>query len=671
MKISLEWLRQYLPTAPDALACGDALTMAGLPTENFESHGADTVLDVEVTSNRGDCLSHVGIARELAALLRLGVTEPAIGQAVPRAVERGAKTDGLTVAVEEPGLCPVYTARVIRGVKVGPSPAWMVRRLEACGLRAVNNIVDVTNYVLFELGQPLHTFDLSQVKGNQVIVRRARAGESLTSIDGHVRKLTADMLVIADLDRPVALTGVMGGKDSEVSGATTDVLLESAVFDPLSVRKTSRALQLRSDSSHRFERGIPLSLPEVASARAAGLIVELGGGTVSRELAVAGKLGATAKPLTLRLSSVRRTLGIEVSAEAAADALGRLRFGPTIVGDSIAVVVPPDRLDVNVEIDLVEEVARVIGYEQIPLREAISITVTPPQRPQTVMEKIRSILVASGFFEAITFSFVADSMRDAILPPEAAGLPRAMHGVRKADGSLRPSCLPGLMEAQRRNEAAGTREVRLFEVGSTFYLDGLANLVETQKLALLSTDEPRQLRGVVEQLLATLDGERDVVMTPVQRKGYFRAVEIRWGGKVIGLLGVAHGELSAKLDLRSAPAMAELDVLPLIELARLVPQLRALPRFPAVDRDLSLVVEDSVRFAEIESLIAGLGLANLEACQFVTTYRGKPLEKGKKSVTVKLVFRRTDGTLTAEEADASVQKVVTKAAGALAATLRA
>jgi phenylalanyl-tRNA synthetase beta chain len=666
MKISLEWLRQYLPKAPDAHICGEALTMAGLPTENFEVHGADTVLDVEVTSNRGDCLSHLGVARELGALLRLDVTELASG---PEAA-RSTSVDGVKVAVEDPTLCPVYTARVIRGAKVGPSPAWMVRRLEACGLRAVNNVVDVTNYVLFELGQPLHAFDLRQLQANQLVVRRARAGESLTSIDGHVRKLTPDMLVIADAGRAVALAGVMGGKDSEVSAGTTDILLESAVFDPLSVRKTSRSLQLRSDSSHRFERGIPLSLPEAASARAAELIVELAGGTLSRELAVAGKLGAAPKPLALRLASIRRTLGIEVSAEAAADALSRLRFRPKISGDSVEVEVPADRMDVNVEIDLVEEVARVIGYEQIPLREAISITVTPPQRPQKVMEKVRSVLVGSGYFEAITFSFVADGVRDAILPPEAAGLPRALHGVRKADGSLRPSCLPGLMEAQRRNEAAGTREVRLFEVGSTFYLDGNASLVERRKLALLTTDEPRQLRGVVEQLLATLDSGRKAEFAPVSRKGYFRAVEIRWGGQAIGLMGVADAALSAKLDLRVAPSIAEIEIVPLIEMTRLVPQLTPLPRFPAVERDLSLVVEDSVRFAEIESLISGLKLANLEACQFVTTYRGKPLEKGKKSVTVKLLFRRVDGTLTAEEADASVQMVVERAVETLAATLR-
>ena len=667
MKISLEWLREYLPEVGGASVCGEALTMAGLPTENFETLGNDTVMDVEVTSNRGDCLSHLGVARELGALLGHAVREPAGG----RKVGVAGAVDGWRLVVEDATLCPLYTARVIRGVKVGPSPAWLARRLEAVGVRPVNNIVDVTNYVLFELGQPLHAFDAGRLSGGTISVRRARAGETINTLDGHVRKLSGEMLVVADGDKPVALAGLMGGKESEVTEATTDILLESAIFDPLAVRRMSRALQLRTDGSHRFERGIPTDLPEAASARAADLIMQLAGGIGSADLGVVGELQRKARTVSLRMASLKRTLGIDVATGTAVDALARLRFAPKVDGETIIVTVPGDRLDVSSEIDLVEEVTRMIGYEQIPMKQSVSIVLAPPQRPQVVMEKVRTVLTGSGYFEAITFSFVADGVRGAFLPPGAAGLPRALHGVRKADGHLRPSCLPGLMEAQRRNEAAGTRDVRLFEVGSTFVLSEKAEIEETRKLAILSTDEPRKLRGIIEQLFAVIDSAVSVSFTPVQRKGYFRAVEVAFGGNVVGVMGVADTALAAKMDLRVQPSVAEIDVLPLIDSARLVPQLSPLPRFPAVDRDLSLVVEESIRYAQIESLVAELQMANLEACQFVTTYRGKPLDKGKKSVTVKLVFRKPDGTLTAEDADGAIQAVVTKAATSLGATLRA
>jgi len=297
----MEWLGEYLPKPPDAPAAGEALTMGGLPVEVFEQHGDDTVIDVEVTSNRGDCLSHVGVARELSALMDRELREP-------KTVVAEATTPAssvTSVAIGALDLCPHYTARVIRNVKIGPSPAWMQRRLEAVGLRPINNVVDVTNYVLFELGQPLHAFDFDKLDGRRIVVRRARNGEKLVSIDGHERKLADDMLVIADAARPVAVAGVMGGRDTEVSLATANVLLESARFDPLSVRRTSRTLGLKSDSSYRFERGIDPALPERASARAAQLIVETAGGEILSGIVSAGASGATPQRLSLRLALLR------------------------------------------------------------------------------------------------------------------------------------------------------------------------------------------------------------------------------------------------------------------------------------------------------------------------------------------------------------------------------
>src|SRR5688572_7648221 len=369
MNISLEWLRDFLPKPVDAGAAADALIRGGFPVENIVQRGEDTVLDVEVTSNRGDCLSHVGVAREMSALLNVPFKSEQ-----SRPAETGPPVKDVTsVVIEARDLCPHYVARVIRGVKSCPSPAWMVRRLEGVGLRSINNVVDVTNYVMFEMGQPLHAFDFDRLRGKKIIVREARLGEKITSIDGHERRLAAGMLVIADAERPVALAGVMGGIDSEVSGATVNVLLESARFDPLSVRKTARALAMKSDSSYRFERGIDPTLPERASLRAAQLIVEVAGGELLSGSAVAGESGHRPKQLALRLSRLKQVLGVDLPAQDAVTALARLQLSPTLSGDTIHVTVPSWRLDLNLEIDLVEEVARVIGYDRVPVRDEIAI----------------------------------------------------------------------------------------------------------------------------------------------------------------------------------------------------------------------------------------------------------------------------------------------------------
>src|SRR3954447_18466073 len=306
MKISLNWLADHLPRPLTPEAAADALTNGGLPVEVIECHGDDTVIDVEVTSNRGDCLSHVGVARELAALLNREFRDVR-----PAVTETTTPASSVTsVRIEAPDLSPHYTARVLRGVRLGPSPDWMVRRLEAVGLRAINNIVDVTNYVMFELGQPLHAFDFDKLEGKRIVVRRAAEKEKIVSIDGHERALTPGMLVIADATKPVALAGVMGGAESEVSNSTVNVLLESARFDPLSVRKTARALAMKSDSSYRFERGIDPTLPERASLRAAQLILETAGGQLFAGLVEEGASGHQPKQLILRLSKVQQVLGV-------------------------------------------------------------------------------------------------------------------------------------------------------------------------------------------------------------------------------------------------------------------------------------------------------------------------------------------------------------------------
>jgi phenylalanyl-tRNA synthetase beta chain len=352
MKISLDWLGEYLPGAArevGAERAAEALMNGGLPVEVIERVGDDTMIDVEVTSNRADCLSHVGVGRELAALLgrEFRGVSPRVAEATPPA-------SSVTSVENSAGdLCSYYSARVIRGVRVGPSPAWMVKRLEAVGLRSINNVVDVTNYVLLELGQPLHAFDFDRLEGKRIVVRRALGGERMVAIDGKAYELKPDMLVIADAKHAVAIAGVMGGKATEVTGQTVNVLLESARFDPLAIRRTSRALALRSDSSYRFERGIDPTLAEVASVRAAQLIVEVGGGEVMSGVVAAGEgsgfgVQGSGKRLALRLPKIRAVLGIDVSANEAVDALKRLGFAPVLEGEAIECGVPSWRQDVSI-----------------------------------------------------------------------------------------------------------------------------------------------------------------------------------------------------------------------------------------------------------------------------------------------------------------------------------
>jgi phenylalanyl-tRNA synthetase beta chain len=659
MKISLEWLREHLPGTVPPEQAAEALTHGGFPVEHIDTCGDDTVLDVEVTSNRGDLLSHVGVARELSALLNREFR-----QVIPKAGESSSPASAVTsVAIDASDLCPHYTARVIRNVKVGPSPAWLARRLEAVGLRPISNVVDVTNYVMFEMGQPLHAFDLDRLGGRRIVVRRAKVGENLITIDGHERELTADMLVIADASRPVALAGVMGGRDSEVSERTSNVLLESARFDPLTVRKAARALDLRSDSSYRFERGIDPTLAERASLRAAQLILETAGGELLSGLVSAGATGHQPKRISLRPARLRQVLGVELPTAEVLDAFRRLGLSPVQHADRIDVTVPSHRLDINIEADLVEEAARVLGYERVPVRDEIAIRVTPPEPARKATDMIRSTLVAGGYFEAVTFGFLSDALAADFVPPEAradAPLPRADASVRKKDASLRPSILPGLLEAVRRNEAAGTAGARLYEIGSTFWNRPGGGVEERQRLGLVGGPDVREVRGVVEKLLSRLDARRTVRVIPDQRPGYARGAcgRIEWDGAPVGYLGRVARPVADKLSLRELPAAAELEMAPLLTGAQLVPQLHKPPAYPAAPRDLSLVLPESVRYEAVEQLIRALNPPALEEVRYVTTYRGKPLEQGTKSVTVTLMFRSPQRTLTGDEVEVAVQKVV-------------
>jgi phenylalanyl-tRNA synthetase beta chain len=660
MRISLEWLESFTPGPLVAQAAAEALTAGGLNVESVQNIGEDVVLDVEVTSNRGDCLCHVGIAREVAALMgRTFKFDERPGKGM-------AESAGVDVSIESTSRCPHYTARLIRGVTIRPSPPAIARRLAAVGLRPINNVVDVTNYVLMEMGQPLHAFDFARIGGGRIVVRDAKAGEKIVTLDGHERGLAPSMLVIADASRPLAMAGIMGGAESQVTEATKDILLESAVFDPLTVRRASRALALRSDSSYRFERGIDPTLPVRASVRATELILETAGGTLTGGLASAGGEGYQARTLQLRLSRLAQVLGISIHADEILRVFSRLQFSPVLEGEVIKIQVPSWRLDLTIEADLIEEAARLIGYDRLPVRPEIAIRLQPPDAGARAVETIRQMLVAAGFFEAVTFSFVSDALKDDFFVPGSKAL-RADATVRKADATLRPSVLPGLLEAVRRNESNGTPDARLFEIGSVFLAGG-----EVRTVAWVGGKNWAEVRGVAEALLAKLDAAKTIQFIADERVGFERGAcaRVEWNGKPIGFAGQMARTVAEKLSLREPPYACELELPPLIAGAVSVARLKPLPQFPPARRDLSLVVDESTPYERIEQTLRNSRPPNLEEIEYVTTYRGKPLESGKKSVTVTLVFRLESGTLTSEQVEAAVATAFAAAAKELGAVLR-
>jgi len=670
MKISLEWLSDFVDGPLDGEVIAEALTGAGFPIESIETVAGDTVFDVEVTSNRGDCLCYLGMAREVAALLQRPLKQPAGMATAGSAVSQSGAAE-ISVAIESPA-CFYYTGRVIQNVKIGPSPQWMIRRLTAIGVRPISNVVDVTNYVMFEMGQPLHAFDMAHIGGGKIIVRQARPGEKLTSIDGHERELSGSMLVIADATRPIALAGVMGGRDSEVTDSTHAVVLESARFDPMSVRSTARALQMRSDSSYRFERGIDPTQADAAGRRAADLIAQIAGGVLAGDVAADGK-GNSAEKVTIELrpDKIRGVLGIDVPLEQAEGILRRLGFVVSRSAGGLSVNVPSWRADVRVAVDLVEEIARMMGYDKIPVREEISIRVVPPSPSTKAVDAIRDALAGAGYFEAITFSFVSDVLAEDFTP-HGAKLARVESVTRKADARLRPSVIPGLLESLARNEKNGTADAKLFEIGATFVGEADDSVTEKVVVGLAGGEDFGELRGAIEMLLGRLDRLRGVKVIADERTGFAAGAcgRIEWGDRAVGYLGRISRRVAEKVSLRSAPMAAELDLAELLAGARDVPKLAALPRFPAIVRDVALVVDEALAYEKLAELVAGLSLENLETMTHVSTYRGKPIPAGKKSVAVALAFRSPTGTLLAEQVEPLVQRVVEAAAARLAAARR-
>jgi phenylalanyl-tRNA synthetase beta chain len=658
MLVSWNWLKDYvaLPMPHDELVA--RLSMAGLNHEESRSLSGDTVIDLEVTSNRPDCLGHVGVAREIAVLFQqpLQVPDPQPPETDPPVSER------TRVPIQCPELCSRYTARVIQGVRIGPSPAWLAERLQAVGIAAINNVVDVTNYVMMECGQPLHAFDFAQLLGREIIVRQAQAGEQFAAINHKLYDLEPGMCVIADAERPVALGGVMGGADTEVAESTTDVLIEAADFAPISIRTTARKLVLHSPSSYRFERGVdPLGI-DWASRRCCELILQTAGGRLARGVVAVGAAAAPRAPIVLRLSQLPRVLGITITADDVRRILTALGCAETAADQRTVTVVPPTwRRDLTREIDLVEEVARVHGYDRIP--EDVGVPMAPSHRSDSdrVLAKVRHVLTAAGFDEAMTVSVVPQSLSEVFSPWTSAAPLRAHTPMLKGADHLRRSLIPSLLEARRINESLANPVVELFET-AWVYLPQAGQLpAEQWTLGIASGGGYYHLKGVAEALAAALNPalRLEVADTHQPLLDPAKSCQLQIAGRVVGYLGEISAEGLRQAGLRNAAAVAELNLDALARLAQLIPQHVEQSPYPAIDRDLNLVVAEGVRWNVLAETVRQAVGDTLEMLRYQETYRDSKRDgAGKKRLLFSITLRSSQRTLTNEEADQIRQAVV-------------
>ncbi|HUS59084.1 MAG TPA: phenylalanine--tRNA ligase subunit beta [Planctomycetota bacterium] len=666
MKVSYNWLKDYCDFSASVDELVAMLTIAGSEVESYDKAGNDYCITLEIKSNRSDLLGIMGIAREVAAITGKPLRRPSVAYKP----DTSPVSKWTSVEVPAPDLCPRYTARVITGVKVGPSPRWLAERLEAVGLRSINNVVDVTNYVMMECGQPLHAFDLDTLAGRKIIVRRAAAGETITTIDDIERRLTRENLVIADARRPVAVAGIMGGADTEVTAATRNVLLESAVFNPVSVRRTARAIGLASDASYRFERGVDPIGTEWASRRSVALIAQLTGGTPADGIADANAIDLTPKKVTMRVPRIRRILGMDVPAAEAADILARLEFDVLSRSDSeITVAVPSFRAaDVYREIDLIEEVGRIHGYDKVPLDSAMTIKVGATSKFEKCERLVRSVLSGCGLSEAISSSFLTPALAGSV-NLWGGEVVQVANPLRAEESALRSCLIASLLHVKAINQSRGVPRCELFELGRVF----LGPMAEKSCVAIMEEDGFYDLKGIVQLLLDRFGLQHSASMQPAAGVASFKeghAVKVSAGHTLLGYYGQIADALIGRFDLKGAIWLAELDFDALAELAVLERKSQAIPKFPAIDRDLALIVDEAVTWQQVVESINALAEPLRESVSFLNVYRGKPIEPGRKSLALSMRYRSPERTLTNEEVNAAQERLIKHLEKALGATLR-
>ncbi len=640
----------------------------------------DVVYDVGITPNRPDLLSHYGVAREIGILVG---RKPRL----PKVKVKEAKTlitKHFSVTVEDKYNCPRFAVRMIRGVTVGPSPDWLQHALRAAGLRPRNNIVDITNYVMLECGQPMHAFDFAKLVGAKIIVRQARAGTKFTTLDGKEHTLPAGAVMVCDAEREVSIAGVMGGANSEISDATTDVVLESAYWNPASIRRTSRALGIQSDASYRFERGADPNASDYALDRAAQLMAELAGGEVLR-----GKIDIYPKKITPRIVTLRpdrcnQVLGTDLTPSEIASLLARLDISKTRSGGRRAFFsVPTYRVDIQREIDLIEEVARVYGYDKIETKTVAAIDFDHPFEKEFLADRVRDVLVGFGFQEALTIS-----LQDEETARLGGKQPvRLANPLGREMSAMRSSLLPGLLAVVAHNQSHGNTDLRLFEIGHVFSESPEKQLVGNIReevhvcLVLTGQSEPRHwkhsshevdlydIKGEIADFLDTcgLDSWR-FIYYPTSETLADKPIFVEINGTTAGFLGRVKREVCTRFGVEQAVFAAELN-LALLQTTK-EKHYTPLPRFPKARRDVAFIVDTGVTGESIERAVREMRSPLVQDVELFDVYRGPNLPQGKQSLAYTLVLMAKDRTLTDEEIDAEVARVVEQVRAQFGAELR-
>ena len=662
----------------------------------------DVILDIDVTPNRPDCLSVIGIAREIAALTREALRLPPIDYR-----EEEQPVDSLvSVEIIEPSLCPRYCASVVTGVNIAPSPTWLQQRLASYGMRPINNVVDVTNYVMLEYGQPLHAFDYHKLKGRRIIVRRGASGETITTLDGSKRTLNSDILVIADRERAVAIAGIMGGLDTEVTDQTQAILLESANFNQVSIRRGCSSLQLQSESSIRFDKGLNAELPLIPLKRATQLILQLAGGKAAKGIVDVYPGKPERNSILLAAQEVKRLSGLAISAEEIAKVLESLGFEckKDASGSALSVSVPHWRSDIRCAADLVEEVVRIIGYDKVPVtRLSSSLPAQKPRASPEVMQrelrdKLRAMLTGLGFQEALTYSLVSLEKLQKLSPKlELKFEPlKVANPMTKEQEYLRTTLRAGLLTTLAHNQKFEPAGIRLFEIGKVF-------LPQHPPAAPDHTQSPQQdgeLPQEKEMLCAVLSGSRtqlswlgdkgtldffdakgvvETILSQLQLKATFdnsdddglfpgRRAEVIVGDDRIGVVGELHPKVAEAFELSGMACLIELDLDKLLAKTTATRRYQPIQRFPSVYRDIALVVDEQTRYRKVEEIIQSFPLVT--KVSLFDIYRGEQIPKSKKSFAIRVVYQSPTHTLTDKEVNQTQEQMLAKLNRELGAVLR-
>ncbi len=635
------------------------------------------VIDFEITSNRPDCLSVIGIARETAATLGIHYSMPNTHY---KTSPKGNIQDEIQVEILDKEKCNRYMARAIKNVKIAPSPEWMQERLLAAGVRPINNIVDITNFVMIELGQPMHAFDKREINSGKIVVDTAKEGEKFTTLDEVERQLNSDVLCIKDSDKIIGLAGIMGGLDSEIKEDTTEVIFESANFNGINIRVNSKKLGLRTESSSRFEKEIHADLAELAMDRACSLVEELQAGDIIEGTIDIYTNPVPTKEISVQWPWVNEFLGTALSAEEMKEYLDRLELKTEIQKDILLIKVPSFRIDVNIKQDIAEEIARIYGYNNIP----ITITKTVAEKEtknlkQRTDDLVISTMISSGLYQSISYSFVSPKTLDKINAPEDSYL-RNNIKIKNPLGEdfsiMRTTTIPSMMESLSRNYSRNIESTRLFEIGKIYLPKEREDVLPNEKnvlcVGLYGNVDYYHLKGIIENLLDALGVNNFTFKRQSSNTAFHpgKTADLYCGKNLIGILGEVHPDVCDKYEIELPCYVAEIDLDELYNFSNLKKSYKPLPKYPAVTRDLALIVDDAVLVQDIEDTIGKQGGNLVESIKLFDVYKGKQIPDGKKSIAYSIVYRAENRTLTDNDINKVHDKIVRSLEYKLGAQLR-